>query len=100
LSYSLAKFEGISNRVSPLGIQILLERSGHSTHDAVIDMTNYLMTELGQPMHAFDADTIAGHVIVRQAIAGESIVALDGKTYVLTPEDIVIADTEKLLAIA
>lgn len=100
LSYSLAKIEGIANRTSPIGVQILLERSGHSTHDAVVDMTNYLMMELGQPMHAFDADTIVGTIVVRQAKLGESIVALDGKTYVLTLDDIVIADTEKVLAIA
>lgn len=99
-SYCLARVEGITNRESPLGVQLLLDRSGHSTHDAIVDMTNYLMMELGQPMHAFDADTIVGHIIVRQARDGESIVALDGKIYELTPEDIVIADTEKVLAIA
>jgi phenylalanyl-tRNA synthetase beta chain len=67
LSYCLTKVEGITNRPSPLGAKILLERSGHSTHDAIVDMTNYLMMELGQPMHAFDADTINGSIIVRQA---------------------------------
>jgi phenylalanyl-tRNA synthetase beta chain len=63
-------------------------------------MTNYAMLELGQPMHAFDADTIEGHIIVRQANEGESLTALDGKTYTLQPSDIVIADTKKVLAIA
>lgn len=67
LSYSLAKINNITNRPSPLGAKILLERSGHSTHDAIVDMTNYLMMEVGQPMHAFDADTITGAIIVRQA---------------------------------
>ncbi len=100
LSYCLAKVEGITNRPSPLGAKILLERSGHSTHDAIVDMTNYLMMELGQPMHAFDADTINGSIIVRQAKSWESLVALDGKTYELTSDDIVIADSGKVLAIA
>lgn len=58
------------------------------------------MMELGQPMHAFDADTIEWHIIVRQARVGESVTALDGKTYDLIPDDIVIADTTKILAIA
>lgn len=58
------------------------------------------MMELGQPMHAFDADTIEGNVIVRQAKDGESLTALDGKTYELTKEDIIIADNQKVLAIA
>ncbi len=56
--------------------------------------------ELGQPMHVFDADTIEGHMIVRQAKSGETLIALDGKEYTLTPEDIVIADTKKILSIA
>ena len=67
LSYSLAKVAGITNRPSSLGVRVLLERSGHSTHDAVVDMTNYLMMEVGHPMHAFDADTITGPITVRQA---------------------------------
>ncbi len=100
LSYSLCKIEGITNRPTPFGMKLLLERSGNTSHDAVVDMTNSIMLELGQPMHAFDADTIEGYIIVRQARAGESIVALDGKTYLLLPTDIVIADTQKVLAIA
>ena len=63
-------------------------------------MTNYIMMECGQPIHAFDADRIDGGIIVRQAKIGETLVALDSKEYTLTPEDIVIADKSKVLAIA
>lgn len=58
------------------------------------------MTELGQPMHVFDADTVQGTIAVRMARAGETLEALDGKTYVLSPDDMVIADEKEVLAIA
>lgn len=76
-SYTTAKLEGVTVCKSPFGIRMLLERSGNSTHDAIVDMTNYVMMECGQPLHAFDADVIDGKIIVRQAVSGESITALD-----------------------
>ncbi|MDP2103448.1 MAG: phenylalanine--tRNA ligase subunit beta, partial [Candidatus Gracilibacteria bacterium] len=60
----------------------------------------YIMTELGQPMHAFDADKIEGNIIVRQAKDGETILALDGREYTLSHKDLVIADSKKPIAIA
>ena len=59
----------------------------------VVDVTNYVLAELPQPMHAFDADKLAGNVIfVRHARPGESINALNGETYTLSDADLVIAD--------
>lgn len=61
----------------------------------VVDVTNYVQHELAQPLHAFDADKLAGgRVVVRMARAGEAFTALDGKTYTLTADDLVIADAE------
>lgn len=58
-----------------------------------------IMTELGQLMHSFDASKVVGNVVVRQVKDGEIMLALDSKEYTLTSKDIVIADSEKVLAI-
>ena len=66
----------------------------------VVDVTNYVMMELGQPMHAYDYDTLKDHtLIVRRAKAGEKLTTLDGKERDLTPDMIVIADTEKAVGL-
>lgn len=65
----------------------------------LVDVTNYIMLELGQPMHAFDAAKIDGIVTVRYARSGESMLALNGETYLLDGSEIVIADDSKVLAI-
>jgi phenylalanyl-tRNA synthetase beta chain len=57
-----------------------------------VDITNLIMTELGQPMHVFDKDKLVGNIRVRQAKNGETIIALNGTTYTLTEDDMVIAD--------
>ena len=77
-----------------------MHRAGLVPKMDIVDITNCIMTELGQPMHAFDADKINGHIVVRMAREGEKLLALNGNEYTLTSEDIVIADTEKVLAIA
>lgn len=67
----------------------------------VVDITNYVMLELGQPMHAFDYDKIAGNkIIVRQAFFDEQIVSLNGETYNLNKEMLIIADSKSPMAIA
>ncbi|MDD3120502.1 MAG: phenylalanine--tRNA ligase subunit beta, partial [Candidatus Gracilibacteria bacterium] len=66
----------------------------------IVDITNWLLVEFGQPTHAFDADKIEGSITVRQALNGEKINALNGDTYELKDSDIVIADDKKILAIA
>src|SRR5437764_1220862 len=66
----------------------------------VVDVSNVVMLELGQPTHAFDADKLSGEISVRLAREGEKFLALDGKTYALTPENLVIADDERAVGIA
>ena len=77
-----------------------LNRSGIATKSLSVDITNYVMLELGQPMHAFDADTLTGAVIVRFAEAGESLVTLDEKTVSLQTDTLVIADETGPIALA
>lgn len=100
LSYELISIENIQAGISPLGIDQMLRKAGISPKYDLVDITNYIMTELGQPMHAFDAEKVVGAITVRQARDGETMLALDAKEYTLTSKDIVIADSEKVLAVA
>ena len=77
-----------------------LFRSGIRSLSPVVDITNYVMLELGQPMHGFDLDTISKEIIVRNATKDEKILLLDGKTNTLREDTMVIADADKALAIA
>lgn len=88
------------SKPTPLWMVERLRRSGVRSIDAVVDITNYVMLELGQPMHAFDRDTLVGGVVVRFAAPGEVLVLLDGRTVHLSDDVLVIADHEKPLAIA
>jgi len=77
-----------------------LERSGLRSISAIVDITNYILLEQGQPMHAFDLDKIDGGITVRMARDGEKLVCLNEKEIELTPDLMVIADAAKPLAIA
>ncbi len=85
---------------SPLWMQEKLRRSGIRAIDAAVDVTNYVMLELGQPLHAFDRDEIQGGIVVRMAKPGEKLVLLDGQEVELTRDTLVIADHAKPIAIA
>ncbi|WP_323754763.1 phenylalanine--tRNA ligase subunit beta [Marinobacter sp.] len=85
---------------TPLWMQEKLRRSGIRSIDAAVDVTNYVMLELGQPLHAFDREEISGGIVVRMAKAGEKLVLLDGQEVELTAETLVIADHDKPIAIA
>ena len=88
------------NHPSPLWLQEKLRRAGLRCIDAVVDITNLVMLEYGQPMHAFDLDTVQGDIQVRMAQAGESIKLLNDQTVTLTPDTLLIADATGPLAIA
>jgi len=88
------------NAETPLWMQEKLRRSGLRCIDPVVDVTNYVLLELGQPLHAFDLGKLDGSIRVRLAMAGEKLVLLDGKEVLLNPETLVIADKSKALAMA
>ena len=92
---------GIDNSVaSPLWLKERLRRSGLRSLSPVVDVTNYVMLELGQPLHAFDANKLQGNIHVRKALAGENLELLDGKIIALDVNSVVIADDHKALALA
>jgi phenylalanyl-tRNA synthetase beta chain len=85
---------------SPEWLQEKLRRCGLRSIDAVVDITNYVMLELGQPMHAFDLAQLSGSIAVRMPTAGESLTLLDGKTVELDAETLLIADDKGPVAMA
>ncbi|WP_394190293.1 phenylalanine--tRNA ligase subunit beta [Pseudoalteromonas atlantica] len=85
---------------TPLWMVEKLRRSGIRSIDPVVDVTNFVLLELGHPMHAFDLNAIEGGIKVRSANADEELVLLDGNTAKLNESTLVIADHNKALAIA
>ena len=77
-----------------------LVQSGLRSHNFLVDVTNYVLMELGQPLHAFDADTIVGDIVVRLAEADESFTLLNEQVVILTGDELVIADDQGVLALA
>jgi phenylalanyl-tRNA synthetase beta chain len=88
------------SRPTPLWMVERLRRSDVRSIDAVVDITNYVMLELGQPLHAFDLAEINGGIRVRMAEEGEKLVLLDGQEVSLRADTLVIADHQRALAIA
>ncbi len=100
INYLLTEYALPALSESPFLIQTLLRRSNQGAHGLLPDLTNIVMTELGQPMHVFDADTIKGDIVLRMAKKGEVFLGLDGKEYSLTSDDLVIVDDTQVLALA
>lgn len=93
--------EGVHVGASPDWLRARLEAAGQRSINCVVDVTNLVLIELGQPLHAFDASRLRGGVVrVRAAAAGEMLVTLDGVERRLTPDDLVIADAEGAIALA
>jgi phenylalanyl-tRNA synthetase beta chain len=88
------------SRPSPLWMQEKLRRSGLRSIDAVVDVTNYVLLEMGQPMHAFDLDQLRGGIVVRTSKEGEQLELLDGQTIELKPDSLVITDDTGPVALA
>jgi phenylalanyl-tRNA synthetase beta chain len=88
------------NSSTPLWMVEKLRRSGLRSIDPVVDVTNYVLLELGHPMHAFDNDKLDGDVIVRMAEEGEKLTLLDNNEVSLHANTLVIADSQKPLAMA
>ncbi len=101
IRYSGVMISGIEVKPSPAWLQRRLSAIGVRPINNVVDVTNYVLHELGQPLHAFDADKIAGKkVIVRKVDEGTPFVTLDGVERKLAAQDLMICDTEKPMCIA
>ncbi len=99
--YIAQEVEGVRIAPSPPWLQRRLEAAGQRPINNVVDVTNFVLFELGQPLHAFDLDRLEGPAIrVRRARAGERITTLDGKERALDPEVLVIADRARPVAVA
>jgi phenylalanyl-tRNA synthetase beta chain len=85
---------------TPLPMRIRLARAGQRGVSLAVDVTNYLMLELGQPLHAFDRDRLTGPIVVRRARPGEQLETLDHVQRTLDPEDILIADSSGPIGLA
>ena len=91
----------VKNMESPLWMKRRLIAVGHNAINAMVDITNYVLVEIGQPMHAFDLNTLEGSsIVVRRAQEGEELVTLDEKTRVLNPNNLLICDKVKAVGLA
>jgi phenylalanyl-tRNA synthetase beta chain len=99
--YMARVIENVKVAESPEWLKKRLEQAGLRPINNVVDVTNYLLHEIGQPMHAFDASLIKDQfIIVRRANPGEKVTTLDGKEHKLGPEVLVIADPDQAIAVA
>ncbi|WP_201607888.1 phenylalanine--tRNA ligase subunit beta [Psychrobacter okhotskensis] len=99
--YLLQSISNIDRSIdTPRWMQDALVQSGLRSHNFLVDVTNYVLMELGQPLHAFDADTIVGDIVVRLAQPAETITLLNEQTITLTGDELVIADDKGALALA
>ena len=103
--YSCRVIEGVKVAPSPAWVQRRLQRCGVRAINNVVDATNLILLERGQPLHAFDADRIVHErgragIVVRRAVAGETLQTLDGVERKLDSDDLVICDSDKAMALA
>lgn len=98
--YSLRRIRGVKIMPSPHWLQERLLAVGLRPINNIVDVTNYVLMETGQPLHAFDASKLTGALVVRSAREGETFSALDGKPYLLEPDFLVIADEQGAVALA
>jgi len=97
--FSARKIDNVKVGPSPQWLRAKIESVGIRSINNIVDISNFVMLELGQPTHAFDADRLKGDIDVRLARDGEKFLALDGKTYALKREMCVVADQERAVGI-
>ena len=99
--FTLRAVKGVKVGPSPAWLRERLESVGQRSINNIVDATNYVSLELGNPCHAFDAAKIKGHtLIVRHALPGEKLATLDGKLRTLAPDDVVVADAHHAQSLA
>ncbi|WP_379064569.1 phenylalanine--tRNA ligase subunit beta [Mesorhizobium sp. UC74_2] len=98
--FALRLVRNVKNGPSPKWLQQRLMAIGLRPINALVDMTNYITFDRGRPLHVFDAAKVAGNLVVRRGKEGESVLALDGRTYSVTPDMCVIADDNGVESIA
>jgi phenylalanyl-tRNA synthetase beta chain len=99
-AFALRLVRGVNNGPSPEWMQKRLRAIGLRPISALVDITNYVTFDRGRPLHVFDAGKVRGALHVRRARAGESVLALDGKTYALDDSIVVIADDDGVESLA
>ncbi len=98
--FALRLVRGVKNGPSPDWMQARLRAIGLRPINALVDITNYVTFDRGRPLHVFDAAKVKGALTIRRAKAGETLLALDGKTHTLTDDTVVIADENGVESIA
>src|SRR5438067_1217224 len=98
--FSARKIDNVKIGPSPPWLRTKVESVGIRSINNIVDISNFVMLEFGQPTHAFDADKLKGGINVRLAHDGENFLALDGKTYSLKTDNLVVADQERAVGIA
>ncbi len=99
--YVAVEIDGIYEKESPIWMKSLLSKTGQRTVNAIVDITNYVMMTVGQPLHAFDRTHVNGEkIIVRNAKENEELLLLDNNTIKLTTDDLVICDEKDAMALA
>ncbi|KRE08700.1 phenylalanine--tRNA ligase subunit beta [Bosea sp. Root670] len=99
-AFALRLVRGVRNGPSPDWLQARLRAVGLRPINALVDITNFMTLDRNRPLHVFDAAKVKGNLTVRRAKPGETILALDGKTYTLTDEQVVIADEHGVESLA
>lgn len=100
-SYYLAKkITNVTIKDSPGWLQKIILNSGLTAVNNIVDITNYVMLKWGNPLHAFDLDKIEGDIYVRRAREGEPFIGIDQKSRILGKDNLVIADSKKIIALA
>ncbi|MEI6178935.1 MAG: phenylalanine--tRNA ligase subunit beta, partial [Verrucomicrobiota bacterium] len=90
--YTAVRLSGVTVKDSPAWLKQRLEAIGQRPINNIVDVTNFVLHELGQPLHAFDAAKLSGGIVVRHAAEGEEFLALDASRHVLTTDDLLISD--------
>ncbi len=100
-NYRIDLYVQVDSYTGDESVKYILDLLGYNTQSAAINLGNYIMEEMGQPVHVFDAEKIVGKTVsVRKAKKDEKMIALDGAEINLEPGDIVVCDTEKIIALA